>query len=95
MSLFSSNNSSAPAPAQNVPTVQQKTPAPSSSGSSPAGPHAYTIEDVKKAVPSHIRSNITQGLVDTLNNIANDPIIAEDIRNNFISYSAVLKEGRF
>lgn len=95
MSLFSSNNSSAPAPAQNVPTVQQKAPAPSSSGSGPAGPHVYTIEDVKKAVPSHIRSNITQGLVDTLNNIANDPIIAEDIRNNFISYSAVLKEGRF
>ena len=55
----------------------------------------YTMEDVKKAVPSHIRSNITQPLVDTLNNIAADPLIAEDIRNNFISYSAVLKEGKF
>ena len=95
MSLFSSHKSSAPAPAAqgtNVPAVQQ---APSSSGSAPAGPYQYTIEDVKKAVPSHIRNNISQSLVDTLNNIANDPIIAEDIRNNFISYSAVLKEGKF
>lgn len=92
MSLFSSHKSSAPAPIQNVPATQQ---APSSSGSAPAGPYHYTVEDVKKAVPSHIRSNISQSLVDTLNNIANDPIIAEDIRNNFISYSAVLKEGKF
>ena len=83
-------------------------PVPSSSGSAPQGqPQAqvpqqnqhgqfvYTVEDVKKAVPSHIRSNITQPLVDTLNNIAADPLIAEDIRNNFVSYSAVLKEGKF
>ena len=92
MSLFTSQNSSAPPPA------------PSSSGSKPQaqvpqqnqhGQHVYTLEDVKKAVPSHIRSNITQPLVDTLNNIAADPLIAEDIRNNFISYSAVLKEGKF
>ena len=97
MSLFSSHNSSAP-------PAQTQTPAPSSSGSQPQaqvpqqnqhGQYVYTLEDVKKAVPSHIRSNITQPLVDTLNNIAADPLIAEDIRNNFVSYSAVLKEGRF
>ena len=89
-------------------TTPQTTPAPSSSGSAPQGQpqaqvpqqnqhgqYVYTIEDVKKAVPSHIRSNITQPLVDTLNNIAADPLIAEDIRNNFVSYSAVLKEGKF
>ena len=107
MSLFSSHKSSAPAPAAqgtNVPAAQQ---ASSSSGSQPQaqvpqqnqqnqhGQFVYTVEDVKKAVPSHIRSNITQPLVDTLNNIAADPLIAEDIRNNFVSYSAVLKEGKF
>ena len=109
MSLFSSHNSSAPrlqasdgstAPA----TTSAPDQAPSSSGSQPQaqvpqqnqhGQFVYTVEDVKKAVPSHIRSNITQPLVDTLNNIAADPLIAEDIRNNFVSYSAVLKEGKF
>ena len=109
MSLFSSHNSSAPRPQVSDGSTTPATnpapnPVPSSSGSKPQaqvpqqnqhGQHVYTLEDVKKAVPSHIRSNITQPLVDTLNNIAADPLIAEDIRNNFVSYSAVLKEGKF
>ena len=109
MSLFSSHNSSAPRPqVSDGSTTPAPNPAPnpvpSSSGSQPQaqvpqqnqhGQFVYTVEDVKKAVPSHIRSNITQPLVDTLNNIAADPLIAEDIRNNFVSYSAVLKEGKF
>lgn len=109
MSLFSSHISSAPRPqvsdgSTTPATTSAPNPVPSSSGSQPQaqvpqqnqhGQYVYTLEDVKKAVPSHIRSNITQPLVDTLNNIAADPLIAEDIRNNFVSYSAVLKEGRF
>ena len=109
MSLFSSHNSSAPRPQVNDGSTTPASnpapnPVPSSSGSQPQaqvpqqnqhGQFVYTVEDVKKAVPSHIRSNITQPLVDTLNNIAADPLIAEDIRNNFVSYSAVLKEGKF
>ena len=109
MSLFSSHNSSAPRPqvsdGSTTPAPNPTpSPVPSSSGSQPQaqvpqqnqhGQFVYTVEDVKKAVPSHIRSNITQPLVDTLNNIAADPLIAEDIRNNFVSYSAVLKEGKF
>ena len=109
MSLFSSHNSSAPRPqvsdGSTTPAANPApNPVPSSSGSQPQaqvpqqnqhGQFVYTVEDVKKAVPSHIRSNITQPLVDTLNNIAADPLIAEDIRNNFVSYSAVLKEGKF
>lgn len=109
MSLFTSHNSSAPRPqvsdGSTTPAPNPTpNPAPSSSGSQPQaqvsqqnqhGQFVYTVEDVKKAVPNHIRSNITQSLVDTLNNIAADPLIAEDIRNNFVSYSAVLKEGKF
>lgn len=34
-------------------------------------------------------------MADTLNNITSDPIAAEQIRENFLSYSAVLKEGKF
>jgi len=98
MSLFSSNKSSAP-PKNNTPVVTAQTPAqtpaPSSSGSAPAGQVGYSLEDIKKAVPSHIRSNVTQNLVDSLNNIASDPIMGDNIRNNFISYTAIMKEGRF
>ena len=42
-----------------------------------------------------MRSGVTQNLVDNLNNIALDPIMAENIRDNFVSYSAILKEGKF
>ena len=92
MSLFSSKLSSAPPSAA---TTQQKTAenagsGPSSFGSPPAA-NAFTIESVKKAVPSHLRNNVSQDLVDNLNNIALDPIMAEDIRDNFVSYSSILK----
>lgn len=87
MSLFGSKTSSAPPARQ-----QSQSVAPSSLGS---GPQVLTIDLVKESVPSHMRSTITQGLVDNLNAISTDPIIAEDIRSNFVSYSSILKEGKF
>ena len=42
-----------------------------------------------------MRSAVTHQLVTNLNSISNDPIIAENIRNNFVSYSSILKEGKF
>lgn len=91
MSLFNKPTSGAPAP-----TAQStaQTVAPSPPGSAPQG-QAFTLDDVKRAVPSHLRANVTQVLVDNLNNISTDPVVAEDIRNNFVSYTAILKEGRF
>src|SRR3569833_2716884 len=56
---------------------------------------AFSQEDVKRALPSHLRASVTQSLVDTLNGISADPLIAEDIRNNFVSYTIVLQEGKF
>lgn len=55
----------------------------------------YTKELVEKAVPANLKNSITQDLVDQLNAAATDQIIAEDIRNNFISYVGILKEGKF
>ena len=94
MSLFSSKLSSAPPGAAKT---QQDSPETQNSGASsfgsPPAVNAFTIESVKSAVPSHLRNNVSQDLVDNLNNIALDPIMAEDIRNNFVS--SILKEGRF
>lgn len=42
-----------------------------------------------------MKSGVTQSLVDNLNGIAQDPIMAENIRDNFVSYSSILKEGKF
>ncbi len=54
-----------------------------------------TVELVEKALPANLKSAATQVFVDQINNIVSDPEVAEQVRNNFISYTAVLKEGRF
>jgi hypothetical protein len=54
-----------------------------------------TLDIVQRALPSHLKRTVTQNLVDELNNIDKDPEIAATIRENFISYTKVLQEGRF
>lgn len=54
-----------------------------------------TKDDVKRALPSHLRASVTQSMVDTLNSITTDPEMAENIRNNFVGYSKILQEGKF
>lgn len=54
-----------------------------------------TIDDLKSALPPALRTAATQSLADMLNNIAADPEMAQNIRDNFIGYTHVLKEGRF
>lgn len=54
-----------------------------------------TKEQVERSLPANLKSAATQPLVDLLNNIAADPLVAEQVRNNFISYTSVLKEGKF
>ena len=54
-----------------------------------------TLEQVASSVPANLRNSVTQTLVDTLNNLQVDPLMAENIKENFISYGSVLKEGRF
>lgn len=54
-----------------------------------------TKDQVERAVPANLKSSITQDLVDTLNQIPVDPDMAQSIRENFLSYSGVLQDGKF
>lgn len=54
-----------------------------------------TKEQVEKALPANLKSAATQSFTDQINNIVGDPLMAENVRNNFISYTSILKEGRF
>lgn len=54
-----------------------------------------TKELVERAVPANLKSSITQQLVDKINTAVTDPIIAEQVRENFVSYTGVLKDGKF
>jgi hypothetical protein len=54
-----------------------------------------TLEQVKGALPPGNRNNVTQDMVNQLNALSRDPEEARYIRENFISFSQVLMEGKF
>lgn len=54
-----------------------------------------TPDMLVKALPPNLRSNATQELADMVNNITTDQQAAENIRENFISYTSILQDGRF
>jgi hypothetical protein len=85
------------APPLQLPASPEPEPLPAPAASTPLVPAqaALTQDDVKRALPQHLRASVTQTMVDTLNGIATDPIVADNIRENFVGYSAVLREGKF
>lgn len=54
-----------------------------------------TVAQLQACLPPSLKGAATQQFVDQINNIVTDPIIAEQVRNNFISYTSVLQEGKF
>jgi glutamine synthetase type III len=54
-----------------------------------------TIGELAQALPGNLKVAATQQLADKINNISADPTIAEMVKENFLSYTAVLKDGRF
>lgn len=57
--------------------------------------NALTVEQVAQALPPNLKNAATQALTDQINNIVTDPLVAEQVRNNFVSYTSVLKDGKF
>lgn len=53
-----------------------------------------TKDQVARALPPNLKNAATQSLVDTLNALP-DPMVAQEIRDNFLSYTGVLREGKF
>jgi len=54
-----------------------------------------TLKDVQESLPAGQKGHITQDMVNQLNALSKDPEEARYIRENFISFSQVLQEGRF
>lgn len=58
-------------------------------------PNSITVQQIASVMPAKLKGSITQSIADNLNNIQDNAYVAETIRNNFISYTGVLNEGRF
>ncbi|AGH07444.1 hypothetical protein SUFG_00077, partial [Sulfitobacter phage phiCB2047-B] len=54
-----------------------------------------TLQEVQESLPAGQKGNISQDMVNQLNTLSKDPEEARYIRENFISFSKVLSDGRF
>lgn len=54
-----------------------------------------TKDQFKEALPPAIRKNVNQELVDKVNATLSEPELYEQYRENLVSYSNVMKEGKF
>lgn len=52
-------------------------------------------KEIVEAMPPHLKSVISDELVGKINSASQDPIEAQSIRDNFLNYTGVLREGRF
>ncbi len=56
---------------------------------------ALTLADVDRALPPQFKGGLNQEIVDTLNSVITDPIMAENMIQNMVNYTKVLSEGKF
>lgn len=54
-----------------------------------------TLDSLQNALPQQLRVRVSQDMVDTFNSTISDPLAAEYMRDNLISYTRVLQEGKF
>lgn len=75
--------------------TQQTDPAPEAQGTLVEDTGAVTKEQIQKALPAGLKVKVSDELVDKINAISLDPMIADEIRSNFVGFTHVLKDGRF
>ena len=54
-----------------------------------------TIEQFKQALPDKVKKSINQELIDQINGTLSDPALYESYRDNLLSYTKVMSDGRF
>ena len=56
---------------------------------------ALTIDQFKQVLPAKMKKSINQGLIDQINNTLEHPEMLAVLRENMISYTSVMNDGRF
>lgn len=56
---------------------------------------ALTVEQFKMALPDKVKKSINQELIDQINTTLSDPDMFEAYRDNLLSYTKVMADGRF
>lgn len=61
----------------------------------PATPAALSVEQFRQALPEKVKRSINQELIDQINRTLSDPDMYEAYRDNLLSYTRVMADGRF
>lgn len=56
---------------------------------------ALTVEQFKDALPAKVKKSVNKDLIDKINTVLGDPDMYEVYRENLLSYTQVMKDGRF
>ena len=54
-----------------------------------------SVEQFKAVMPQNHKGSVNQDLMDKINKILSDPIMGEVLRDNLMSYTHVMKDGKF
>lgn len=54
-----------------------------------------TIEQFKQALPDKVKKSVSQDLIDQVNLTLNEPELYEAYRDNLVSYTSVMADGKF
>lgn len=77
-------------------SVPAVTTAPANIPAVPAHPElVLTVEMFRQALPDKVKKSVNQELVDAVNKTLSDPEEFEHYRNNLLSYTRVMQDGRF
>ena len=56
---------------------------------------SLTIEQFRQALPDKVKKSVNQELIDQINTTLSDPELYESYRDNLMSYTKVMADGRF
>ena len=54
-----------------------------------------TVEQFRMALPDKVKKSVNQELIDQINQTLSDPDMFETYRDNLLSYTKVMADGRF
>lgn len=54
-----------------------------------------SIDQFKRCLPSNLKGNVTEEIVERFNEVLNDPIAREAIADNLLGYTNVISQGKF
>lgn len=56
---------------------------------------ALTVEQLKDALPAKVKRGVNQELIDQINLVLSEPELYEAYRDNLVSYTSVMQDGKF